>query len=85
MAADSRLDGSLTADNIPPAPSLVPDRRHVVFPDPVAFRYVVPVCVVWVLEMKAVTYMAVPLDILLKILPYKSSKVEPNSAGTNYI
>ncbi|KAI3394626.1 hypothetical protein diail_2490 [Diaporthe ilicicola] len=39
MPGDMRLDGSLYVDTSSPAPSPGPGRRHVVFPDPVAFRY----------------------------------------------
>lgn len=38
MAGDSKLEGSLPLDSTSHAPSPGPDRRHVVFPDPVAFR-----------------------------------------------
>ncbi|KAJ0122448.1 hypothetical protein J7T55_002961 [Diaporthe amygdali] len=39
MPGDMRLDGSLSVDTSSPALSPGPGRRHVVFPDPVAFRY----------------------------------------------
>ncbi|CAN8101164.1 unnamed protein product [Discula destructiva] len=35
----SKLDGTLSVDTASPALSLAPNRRHVVYPDPVAFRY----------------------------------------------
>lgn len=39
LPGDMRLDGSLSVDTSSPALSPGPGRRHVVFPDPVAFRY----------------------------------------------
>lgn len=38
MAGDAKLDGSLPVDSTSYAPAPGPDRRFVVFPDPVAFR-----------------------------------------------
>lgn len=38
LPGDMRLDGSLSVDTSSPALSPGPGRRHVVFPDPVAFR-----------------------------------------------
>lgn len=38
MAGELKLDGSLSVDSASPALSPGPDRRNVVFPDPVAFR-----------------------------------------------